>query len=52
MKKICYILFGLLMSMTLIISCATIEKPEVKKVNTKPAVMSGYGPDAIASAME
>ena len=38
MKKICYNLFGLLLSMTLIISCATIEKPEVKKVKEKPKI--------------
>lgn len=38
MKKIYYILFGLLLPMTLIISCATIEKAEVKKIKEEPKI--------------
>ena len=38
MKKICCILFGLSLFMTLIISCATIEKPEVMKIKEEPKI--------------
>ncbi len=38
MKKICYNLFFLILVMSLIPSCATIEKPEVEKIKEKPSI--------------
>jgi curli biogenesis system outer membrane secretion channel CsgG len=38
MKKTCYISVGVMLLMTLLLSCATIERPETKAVKEKPEI--------------